>query len=75
MASDLLTPEELGERWRVSPETLRYWRYNAKSPIYLKLNGSILYRIEDILQFEKEHLRRHTADNAIINGVEGKVKD
>lgn len=74
MVSDLLTAEELGERWHVSPETLRYWRYNAKSPPYIKLNGRILYRLDDIDQFERKHLRRHTADNVLVNGVEGKME-
>ena len=74
MASDLLSPEELAERWRISTETLRYWRYNGKGPLYIKLNGRILYRLEDINQFEREHLRRHTADNVLINRVEGKMK-
>ena len=73
METDLLSPEELGERWRLSTETLRYWRWNGRGPTYIKLNGPILYRMEDILQFEKEHLRRHTADNALVNGVEGKM--
>ena len=74
MASDLLTPEELAERWHKSPETLRFWRYNGKTPPYVKLNGSILYRIEDIRQFEKDHLRRHTADNVLVNGMECKME-
>ncbi len=73
-ASDLLTPEELAERWHVTPETLRFWRYNGKTPPYMKINGPILYRFGDILQFEKECLRRHTADNVLVNGVEGKME-
>lgn len=74
MTSVLLTPQQLGERWNVTPETLRNWRWNATGPLYLKINGCILYRLEDIEQFEREHLRRHTADDALVNGMEGKMK-
>ncbi|MBA3814902.1 MAG: DNA-binding protein [Alphaproteobacteria bacterium] len=73
MASDLLTPEELGERWHVACETLRYWRWNGTGAPYVKINGCILYRLDDVDQFEKEHVRRHTADKVLVNGVEGKV--
>lgn len=75
MTSGLLTTQELAERWHISTETLRYWRYNGKGPLYIKLNGPILYRLEDVLQFERDHLRRHTADTMLVNGVEGRMKD
>lgn len=73
MASELLTEEELAKRWRVSTETLRYWRWNGTGPDYIKLNGRILYYRDDIEQFEKARLRRHTANEVLINGKEGKV--
>lgn len=74
MSSVILTSKELGERWRVTTETLRYWRWNATGPIYVKINGCVLYRLEDIEQFEKDHLRRHTAmDGVLVNGMEGKM--
>jgi len=74
MASNRLTPKQLAERWSITTETLRYWRWNAKGPLYVKMNGVIVYRLEDVDQFEKEHLRRHTADNVLVNGVEGKME-
>lgn len=74
MASDLLTAKELADRWHITTETLRYWRWNATGPTYVHINGVRLYRFEDIQQFEKDHLRRHTADNVLVRGVEGKMK-
>lgn len=74
MASDILTPKQLGKRWHVSTETLRYWRWNATGPVYIKFNGCVLYRLDDIDQFEKAHLRRHTADVFLVNGLEGKMR-
>ena len=73
MASDILTPQGLAKRWHISTETLRYWRWNATGPVYIKFNGCVLYRLDDIDQFEQAHLRRHTADGPLINGLEGKM--
>lgn len=75
MASEILTTQQLGERWHIATETLRYWRWNGTGPVFVKFNGCILYRLDDIDQFERAHLRRHTADGLVINGVEGKVEE
>jgi hypothetical protein len=53
-----LTQAELAERWRVSERTLDRWREHGKGPAWMKLNGRILYRIEDVLAFERSRLRR-----------------
>jgi hypothetical protein len=47
-----LTQEELADRWRISPRTLERWRWAGKGPAYLKLVGSVAYRIEDIEAYE-----------------------
>ena len=73
MASVILTSEGLAERWHVSTETLRYWRWNGTGPPYMKINGCVLYRLVDIEQFERDHLRRHTAEGALVNGLEGRM--
>jgi hypothetical protein len=75
MITKVFTPEELGERWHISTETLRYWRWNATGPDFVKFNGCVLYRWDNIDEFEKAHLRRHTAaDHMLVNGKEGKVR-
>ena len=53
-----LTQAELAARWRVSPRTLDRWREQGKGPAWMKLNGRILYRTEDVLAFERARLRR-----------------
>ena len=48
---------ELADRWHVSPRTLERWRCFGGGPPYLKVNGRILYRLEDIEAFEAAQLR------------------
>lgn len=44
---------DLARRWRVSPRTLERWRWLGQGPAYLKLGGSVSYRLEDVLAYEK----------------------
>lgn len=52
---------ELANRWRISEKTLERWRYEGKKPSYVKLHGRVLYRKEDILEFESECSRKNTS--------------
>ena len=53
-----LNQAELAERWRVSTRTLDRWRDLGKGPAWLKLNGRVRYREEDVLAFERLRLRK-----------------
>ena len=57
--SQLLTPKELADRWKVADNTLRKWRVNGTGPAYIKLgdsrNAEVRYRIEDVEAFEKSY--------------------
>lgn len=55
-----LNQEELARRWKVSPRSLERWRWLGRGPSYLKINGRVLYRIEDIETFEAERVRAST---------------
>ncbi len=50
-----LTPNELAERWRVAPHTLINWRRGGGGPQYLKIGQPILYSIEEVEGFERDH--------------------
>ena len=52
-----LTQAELAERWQFSERTLDRWRAEGKGPAWLRLNGRIRYRLEDVLAFERSRLR------------------
>lgn len=49
---------ELAKRWRISPRTLQSWRSKGRGPAYLRVCGRIIYRIEDIIEFETESIRQ-----------------
>jgi hypothetical protein len=57
--SQLLTPKELCERWKVADNTLRKWRVANVGPAYIKLgegrNSEVRYRIDDVEAFEKSN--------------------
>ncbi len=52
-----LMQAELARRWRISPRTLERWRCAGAGPAWLRLNGRVLDRLEDVLTFEHAHLR------------------
>jgi hypothetical protein len=58
--SNLLTPKELADRWKVQVGTLRKWRYLDTGPAYIKMgdgrNAQIRYRVDDIIKYEKDRL-------------------
>ena len=48
---------ELSQRWDMSPRTLERWRSLSEGPPYLKIGGHVVYRQEDIEQYEAEQRR------------------
>ena len=48
---------ELAFRWRISPRTLERWRWSKTGPVYLKIGGRVIYRLEDIEAFEIASIR------------------
>jgi hypothetical protein len=52
-----LTQGELASRWRISPRTLERWRWLGQGPAYLKLGGSVAYRVDDVLEYEAAQRR------------------
>lgn len=60
-----LRPNELADRWRISPRTLERWRWTGDGPRFLKVSGKVLYRIEDIEAFEAANVRTRTDERAV----------
>ncbi len=48
----LLRECDLAERWNTSTRTLQRWRKHQSGPPYVRLGGSIRYRLSDIEAFE-----------------------
>ena len=53
---------ELAARWNISHRTLERWRWSGEGPRYIKIGGRVVYRLEDIEEFEAIQLRESTAD-------------
>ncbi len=64
-----LNQRQLADRWDVSEATLERWRSEGIGPVYLKLQGRILYRVEDIEAFELESLRKSTTERVNVGGA------
>jgi hypothetical protein len=57
-----LNQRQLADRWDVSEATLERWRSEGIGPVFLKLQGRVLYRLEDVevlrvRQPAQEHVR------------------
>lgn len=48
---------ELAFRWRISPRTLERWRWSKTGPVFLKIGGRVIYRLEDIEAFKKASIK------------------
>jgi hypothetical protein len=46
----------------LSPRTLEKWRWRGKGPRFLKLEGKVVYRLDDVVAFEADHMRKQTGD-------------
>ncbi|MEO5349785.1 MAG: helix-turn-helix domain-containing protein [Magnetococcus sp. YQC-3] len=47
-----ITPSHLAQRWGIAAKTLLNWRCVGKGPPYIKIGGRVMYRREDIEQYE-----------------------
>ncbi|CAM5772591.1 MULTISPECIES: helix-turn-helix transcriptional regulator [Hyphomicrobiales] len=53
---------ELAARWNISHRTLERWRWSGEGPRYIKIGGRVVYRLEDVEEYEKEQIRASTAN-------------
>ncbi|ARK50058.1 helix-turn-helix domain-containing protein [Burkholderia pseudomallei] len=61
-----LNQRQLADRWDVSEATLERWRSEGIGPVFLKLQGRVLYRLEDVEAYEAESLRKSTSERADV---------
>ncbi len=60
MSATHLDQKQLASRWGVSVRTLEGWRWRGEGPVFLKLGGRVVYRLEDIERYEAERLQANT---------------
>jgi predicted site-specific integrase-resolvase len=63
-----LNQAELAERWGVSEATLERWRSDGNGPIFMKLQGRVLYRLEDVELYEIQ-CRQKSTSAKVVTGV------
>lgn len=49
-----LTSDEVAERYRTSPATVRYWRYTGTGPRGVKVGRQVLYREDELARWESQ---------------------
>lgn len=52
---NFLTAQELALRWRRSLRSLQRWRQTRSGPRYHRIEGRILYALDDVISFETAH--------------------
>jgi hypothetical protein len=64
-----LNQRQLADRWDLSEATLERWRSEGIGPVFLKLQGQVRYRIEDIEAYEIDSLRKSTSTREVSGGA------
>lgn len=56
--SDLLHPNQVAQRYGITPETLSNWRRERKGPHFIRLGTGkrprVMYRLDDVLEWERK---------------------
>lgn len=55
-----MSQRQLANRWSVSEATIERWRLEGIGPRYLKLQGRVMYREQDVEAYEASCLRLPT---------------
>ena len=69
MSIKRLNQLELADLWGLSEACLERWRCEGIGPVFLKLQGRVLYRVEDIESFEADSLRKSTSERVNAGGA------
>ncbi len=56
-----MNQRQLADRWNVSEATLERWRSEGIGPRFMKIQGRVLYRLQDIEAYEEQCLRESTS--------------
>ena len=56
-----LTTEEVAERYRTVPSTVRYWRMSKTGPLGVKIGRRVLYDVADLERWEAEQAEKAKA--------------
>ena len=65
-----LTQREMAQRWSKSEAVIERFRSEGRGPVYLKIGGKVLYRLQDVEQFERECLYASPQQRAGSQGAD-----
>jgi predicted site-specific integrase-resolvase len=60
---------DLAARLNISPRTLERWRWTGEGPVFLKIGGRVVYRLEDVEAFEQARRCRSTAQGVPLRAA------
>lgn len=69
-----LSQKQLAARWCLSEATLERWRTEGIGPVFLKLQGRVLYRQVDVEAYEEACLRISTSQVADAHVQSSKIR-
>jgi hypothetical protein len=58
---DVLTTEQLAERYHTTPAAVRDWRYKGTGPRFFRSGKRVFYRVASVLMWEKEQEDKQAA--------------
>ena len=58
MSEKFLSEVDLADRWAMSSKTLTRWRTIRRGPPFVKLGKTVRYAMSDVLEFERNGLRK-----------------
>jgi len=58
MSEQFLSEVDLAARWAMSNKTLTRWRTVRRGPPFVKLGKMVRYAMSDVLEFERNGLRK-----------------
>jgi predicted site-specific integrase-resolvase len=59
-----LTPDQVAERYQISPDSLKEWRYKGRGPKYVRIGKRVRYREADLERWEREQEAASSARSA-----------
>lgn len=51
--SPFLTTQQLADRWQTTPQSIANMRHRGSTPPGYKIGGRVLYRVDEVLDFEQ----------------------
>lgn len=71
-----LTTEEVADRFRTSPSTVRSWRHEGRGPLGVKFGRHVLYPLPEVEAWERKQLeaakRQHRQNSGLAPVIGGR---